>query len=837
MLNIKSLKLFLFFAILAINIYIVLAGYPAGTPNGNDCPNGACNSAGCNAGIPGVRLADYCYDCSSQADSVCPNELVSNTCNLVYDADCTYSSCSSRTQADCTSGPDNTGKQCEYINECNGNLYCENSGCNIKGSASCGIIYGQCGVQCIPDAGELYSCWEIIGCDASKNLVGSCKKTCGNDYKCYDCTPACSCAPGWKDSDGNMANGCDTRTKENEAVNGCSNGIDDDVDGEWDYDTLDRGGAGNIPSHGDNDCSVGVTNILVSDSTPAKEENFEVTCTATVAQINSVDAFIDNQRCNYIENSWSGSNVKFSCSTYQLSIGSHVVKCIIDKTKSYQSGADKTISINLITSSCSQYSSLGASACNNDPDNRCEWCNQCSNTLWSGGDNRCVEKGKCSYIVTANQCNAVCDATLGNNACGSVNCDSNDGCYSGKYRDYNTVQNLCNINTGQCSQSSCTSYALTGADNDNDNYDAQCGDCNDNNPAVNPNMKDICNGLNDDCNANTADGSGESAPLNSKQIGICQNTKKTCSGASGWIDNYPAGYENTELTCNDNLDNDCDGVKDCADSDCTGKISSNNLVCCQSKSNCPADGSVVFNGCVNDNVRSGSQTTFSCSQNNECISSVSQASDEVGSCGVNCCLPGGGTAVCKNPGYFDDIETQKDGKYEVCSTANGNGDWIGANCQGQNCIDDENQQLTYNCIVDSDCALLNAGECGEAVCEKNFCITRAKTNAKQTCESLATSRGYECAEFNKCENDKAGNQWSCKFSGENYLCREKGFGPDIGCSMKPNYKCNEQLCLDPVQNPCKLCYSQCIEAANDPNRRPESAGSCTPNGYWALCGG
>ena len=89
--KIRFLKLFLFVLILITSFSIVYAGYPSGTPNGNDCPNGQCNSVGCNANTPGVKVGDFCYDCSEISDSVCPNDLVPNTCtDSNPDADCVF---------------------------------------------------------------------------------------------------------------------------------------------------------------------------------------------------------------------------------------------------------------------------------------------------------------------------------------------------------------------------------------------------------------------------------------------------------------------------------------------------------------------------------------------------------------------------------------------------------------------------------------------------------------------------------------------------------------------------------------------------------------------------
>ena len=74
-----------------------------------------------------------------------------------------------------------------------------------------------------------------------------------------------------------------------------------------------------------------------------------------------------------------------------------------------------------------------------------------------------------------------------------------------------------------------------GCDDDNDNYcesgitydgdagtcTAGTGDCVDTNSAVHPGAVEVCNGLDDDCNPATVDGSGESFPLNTNQQGVC----------------------------------------------------------------------------------------------------------------------------------------------------------------------------------------------------------------------------------------------------------------------------------------------------------------------------
>lgn len=63
------------------------------------------------------------------------------------------------------------------------------------------------------------------------------------------------------------------------------------------------------------------------------------------------------------------------------------------------------------------------------------------------------------------------------------------------------------------------------------------------------------------------DGETQLCPL---QEGVCSGSEQTCTDSTWPGCDYSgiAGYEETETTCDDGLDNDCDGLVDSADDDC-----------------------------------------------------------------------------------------------------------------------------------------------------------------------------------------------------------------------------------------------------------------------------
>ncbi|MEZ4432448.1 MAG: MopE-related protein [bacterium] len=105
-------------------------------------------------------------------------------------------------------------------------------------------------------------------------------------------------------------------------------------------------------------------------------------------------------------------------------------------------------------------------------------------------------------------------------------------------------------------------------DVDGDGYgrgeDCLGSDCDDSNPDVYEGAPELCDGLDNNCNARTDEANLLDAPpddVGCLDEGVCRGSPVICQGGE-WACNYPASYdEGTEVRC-DGIDNDCDGSTD-----------------------------------------------------------------------------------------------------------------------------------------------------------------------------------------------------------------------------------------------------------------------------------
>lgn len=201
----------------------------------------------------------------------------------------------------------------------------------------------------------------------------------------------------------------------------------------------------------------------------------------------------------------------------------------------------------------------------------------------SGNPNICLAdcgtcSGSCSNngVCTAGECLS-CYGPGNDCRCGNGNIDCGEECDYGDLIDGDGCSSLC---LWECTDDDGDLYIKESIDFNN--CTGQCGggvDCIGNNDCddtattgfpINSGASDICDGIENDCDGTTPDGSGETAPDLVPNVGVCAGYSQTCGGFLGWENIFTSigGWEAAENLCSDTLDNDCDGTCDLAPDDC-----------------------------------------------------------------------------------------------------------------------------------------------------------------------------------------------------------------------------------------------------------------------------
>jgi hypothetical protein len=222
----------------------------------------------------------------------------------------------------------------------------------------------------------------------------------------------------------------------------------------------------------------------------------------------------------------------------------------------------------------------------------------CSNGAWLA----------CNYGASYQQTESLCDG-LDNDCDGQV--DEGCACTSGQTRPCGTDTGACVAGTQSCVNGQW-STACQGAVNG---------------------TAEVCDGIDNDCDNQTDEGIPTS--WCEKQQGVCAGSTQQCANGQWQVCDYGADYQVTETSCTDGRDNDCDGLVDSADSDCSACISGMTRNCGTSTGACEYGTQTCTNGAWGSCVGGVTAVSERCNDNidNDCDGSVDEGCSSSGSGG------------------------------------------------------------------------------------------------------------------------------------------------------------------------------------------------------------
>ena len=392
---------------------------------------------------------------------------------------------------------------------------------------------------------------------------------------------------------------------EDDYENGCNNNIDDDSDLIW--DGLD------------NDCATGekvtISSITVPDNKPYEDSEFEIQCkigilpaTGGTATLNRAQPCIiasisnklgtQSQNCVFLKR--TDDTIRYKCSSGNVE-KDKVASCKVDTIKC--NGDLATLSNNvaqmfinvttpsLCTNIIGQERLVITDVDLNDKEYKL---NEKINPVLTleNLDNENLDIVSESYLYDLNSKKQLSKVSQNKLIAQGLNEEEmkfeliTPSVSASKFKLYfktylkNQENEICLINSQDVNIKASVGNASGCQDLDRDGYsDRICGgnDCNDNNPNIKPGVVEICtDGLDNDCNgfADSLDQSCVSSACNSGDtrecglnVGACRKGTQTCSG-SVWGTCIGETKPNKEV-CGDGLDNDCNGLTDCSDAECS----------------------------------------------------------------------------------------------------------------------------------------------------------------------------------------------------------------------------------------------------------------------------